>query len=180
MGNLLFIAIMYSDEANFNKAKDELVEKYGNIKAESDSYDFNFTKYYEKEMGSDLKKKFIVFKKEISKEDLTEIKFFITEIEEKFSEKESPQLALRTENLPTSSSKQACPTPRTVNIDPGYLSSTELVLATWKGKDFKEKISEKVWVHKVLEFNGEIKEFFHTFADYKIKENQEFIVNNKD
>jgi|TARA_B100002003_G_C13797094_1_gene393691 hypothetical protein len=151
------MAIMYGSLENFNKAKEELVEKYGPLKAESEDYDFNFTEYYTPEMGSGLKKKFLIFEKKVSKKDLIEVKFFITEIEEKFSSNG-----------------------RTVNIDPGYLSSTELVLATWKGKDFKEQISDKVWVHKVLGFNGsEVEEYFHTFADYKVKKNQAFIIENK-
>jgi hypothetical protein len=158
MVNLLFMAVMYSSEDLFDSARFDLIEKYGDLRSESDPYDFNFTKYYEKEMGKNLKKKFLIFKKEVSKEDLESVKFFITEIEEK--------LAINGN--------------RKVNIDPGYLSSKELILATWKGKDFKEKISEKVWVHKVLEFDGnEVVEFFHTFADYKVKENQKFILGNK-
>ena len=158
MTNLLFMAVMYSSEDIFTKAKNDLILKYGSLKAESSAYDFNFTNYYEKEMGSNLKKKFLIFNKEISKKDLIEIKLFITEIEKKYSQDNK----------------------RTINIDPGYLSSKELVLATFKGKDFKEKISEDVFVHKILEFKeNEIIEFFHTFADYKVKENQKFLTINK-
>jgi hypothetical protein len=158
MANLLFMAVMYADEKVFEKAKAELVKKYGSIKAESSVYDFKFTNYYEPEMGSGLKKLFLVFEKEISKKDLADIKFFITEIEKRYSKGNN----------------------RVVNIDPGYLSSTELQLATFKEKSFKEKIHEKVWIHKVLEFDGNnVKQFFHTFADYRDKKNQEFIINNK-
>ncbi len=151
------MAVMYSSYDIFLKAKSDLISKYGSLKTESSPYSFDFTKYYEKEMGSDLKKIFLIFEKEISKKDLVEIKQFITSIEEKYSDDG-----------------------RTVNIDPGYLSQDEFVLATFKGKDFKEKISEDTWIHKVLEFKGEeIIEFFHTFADYKVKENQEFLVSNR-
>lgn len=158
MTNILFIAVMYSSEDLLDKAKKELIQKYGKIKAESNPYNFSFTDYYEPEMGKNLKKIFLIFEKEISEQDLAGIKFFITEIEKKLSIDEK----------------------RTVNIDPGYLSETELVLATFKEKSFKEKIHDKVWVHKVLEFdNSKIIQFFHTFADYKDKKNQEFIIENK-
>ncbi len=158
MVNLLFIAVMYSSEDIFNKAKNDLIAKYGNIKAESFAYDFSFTDYYKDEMGSNLKKRFLIFNKEISKQDLIEIKFFITEIEKKYSQDNK----------------------RTIYIDPGYLSSKELVLATFKQRSFKEKIHDKVWLHKVLEFNeNNIKHFFHTFADYKLKENQQFLLDEK-
>ena len=158
MTNLLFMAIMYSSEDVFTKTKNDLISKYGEVKAEGSSYAFSFTDYYEKEMGSNLKKKFLIFNKEISKQDLIDIKLFITEIEEKYSINNK----------------------RTINIDPGYLSSKEFVLATFKQRSFKEKIHDKVWLHKVLEFDGNnIKHFFHTFADYKDKNNQKFIVSNK-
>ena len=158
MTNLLFMAVMYADEKVFEKAKAELVKNYGKIKAESSVYDFSFTDYYEPEMGAGLRKLFLVFEKEVSKEELADVKFFITDIEKKYSKEGN----------------------RIINIDPGYLSSTELVLATFKEKSFKEKINDKVWVHKVLEFEGSnVKQFFHTFADSRDKKNQEFIINNK-
>lgn len=158
MTNLLFMAVMYSSEDVFAKTKNDLISEYGEVKAESFTYSFSFTDYYEQEMGLNLKKKFLIFNKEVSKKDLIEIKFFITEIEEKYSQDNK----------------------RTVNIDPGYLSSKELVLATFKQRSFKEKIHDKVWLHKVLEFDGNnIKHFFHTFADYKVKNNQEFILSKK-
>jgi hypothetical protein len=152
------MAVMYSSEELLDKSKTDLVKKYGPIKIESPVYDFSFTNYYEPEMGKNLKKKFLIFEKEVSKEEMADVKFFITEIEKKYSND----------------------TGRTVNIDPGYLSETELQLATFKEKSFKEKIHDKVWVHKVLEFDGDtIKQFFHTFADYRDKKNQEFILKNK-
>ncbi len=154
----LFMAVMYASDELFDSAKADLVAKYGDVRAESNAYNFDFTGYYDDEMGSGLKKKLLVFEKEVSKQDLESVKFFITEVEEKYSDLGN----------------------RSVNIDPGYISSDELVLATWKGKSFKEKISDKIWVHKVLEFEGDkVKEFFHTFADYKLKENQDFLVKNK-
>jgi hypothetical protein len=152
------MAVMYADEATFEKAKSDLVKRYGKIKVESPVYDFSFTNYYEPEMGSGLKKKFLIFEKQVSKQELADVKFFITDVEKKYSKEDN----------------------RIVNIDPGYLSETELQLATFKEKSFKEKIHEKVWVHKVLEFDGNnIKQFFHTFADYRDKKNQEFIIANK-
>lgn len=158
MAQLLFMAVMYANEKVFLNSKAELVKKYGNVKAESDAYDFSFTDYYTPEMGPGLKKKLLVFEKNVSKEELADVKFFITEVEKKFSKDGK----------------------RAVNIDPGYLSSKELVLATFKEKSFKEKINDRVWVHKVLEFdNDNVKQFFHTFADYRDKKNQEFILKNK-
>jgi uncharacterized protein DUF4416 len=158
MTNLLFFALMYSNDIILNKTKLDLIKQYKTIKSESNFYEFNFTRYYEKEMGGNLKKKFIVFNKDILKKDLIEVKLFITKLEEKYMINNN----------------------RTINIDPGFLSKKELVLATFKAKNFKEKLNDKVFSHKVLEFdNDKIIEFFHTFADYKEKYNQDFILNNR-
>ncbi|MBU0614635.1 MAG: DUF4416 family protein [Nanoarchaeota archaeon] len=143
----LLIAVMYPDEENLDKVKSDLVKEYGLIIKESEPYDFTtFTSYYEPEMGAKILKRFLIFEKKISKNDMIEIKKKITEFEKKYSVDGK----------------------RTINLDPGYISSTELVLATCKGKGFKEKLGDKVWAHKVLEFkDGEAIAFYHTFADYK-------------
>jgi len=60
---------------------------------------------------------------------------------------------------------------RQINLDPGCLSKTALVLASFKsGTNYKEKISDKVYAHKVLEFKkGKVITFWHTFPDYREK-----------
>ncbi len=151
----LIIAVMYSDKCIYEECKGDLINLFGEILKESEEYDFDkFTKYYEKEMGSNLVKRFLVFKKIIDKGQLSEIKLKTTEIEKKYSKDKK----------------------RTINLDPGYLNDSELVLASFKrGTNYKEQISEKVWLHKVLGFEGgKVIQFWHTFPDYREKKNQEF------
>jgi len=154
----LFIAIMYSKKETYNKVKQILEEKFGNTKAESQPYNFDqFTSYYEKEMGKNLVKRFLIFKKEIQKLDLIEIKQQTTEIEKEFSINEK----------------------RTINLDPGYLNKEELTLASFKkGTNYKEDLGQGVYAHKVLEFKENPIIFWHTFPDYRVKENQEFFIQN--
>jgi hypothetical protein len=73
MNNLLF-AIMYPSEEELNNSIQILKQKFGDIKASSEEYDFNFTDYYEKEFGKNLKKRIFIFKKTIEKKDLIEIR----------------------------------------------------------------------------------------------------------
>jgi hypothetical protein len=156
--NKLMIAVMYSDDGLYSKCKNILIEKYGSILKESKPYDFDqFTSYYAKEMGEGILKRFLIFEKEISKQDLIEIKKFITSVEKDFSKDGN----------------------RTINLDPGYVNSNELVLASFKrGTDYKEDLGEGVYAHKVLEFkDGKVEQYWHTFPDYRVKENQEFFFN---
>ena len=153
----LFFALMYKNKEILEKTIDLLKNNFGGIVSKSPGYDFNFTDYYEKEFGTNLKKTIIILDKKINKNDLTEIKIKITEIEKNHS----------------SDGK------RTINIDPGYVNDKEVVLASFKKKDFKEDLGDGVYAHKVLEFeNGEVKSFFHTFADYKSKLVQEFFLKS--
>lgn len=146
-------AIMYPNASLLDKSVSILEKEFGKIKTKCPIYDFDFTDYYEKEFGKNLKKIIIVFEKTIEKKDLVKIREKAGEIEKSLSKDGK----------------------RTVNIDPGYISKDELVLATKKKKWFKEDLGNGVYAHKVLEFkNGEIITFNHTFPDYKTEFNQNY------
>src|SRR3989338_9567716 len=122
----LIIAVMYQKNRKriYNLAKEGLIKKLGSIEKESKPYNFDkFTSYYAKEMGKGLIKRFVIFKKQVKESDLAGIKLLTAEIEKKYSKNNKRQ----------------------VNIDPGYLSKTELVLASSKsGTNYKEQVSDRV------------------------------------
>ncbi len=156
---MLIIALMYSDPEVLEKVKHILIEEFQDIKAESKPYLFDqFTNYYEKEMGKNLQKEFLIFKKQVKKQDLIRIKHKTTEIEKKFAVNNN----------------------RVINLDPGYINQEELVLASFKkGTNYKENLGEEVYAHKVIRFKDrEPTIFWHTFPDYREKENQEFFIQN--
>jgi len=153
----LVIAIMYAKDEIYNQVRLILFKKFGKTIKESNPYNFDqFTQYYEKEMGSGLLKRFLMFNFNLEKKDLIEIKKETAEIEKEFSKEGN----------------------RTINLDPGYVNKSELVLASFKrGTNYKEDLGEGVYAHKVLEFKeGKAGIFWHTFPDYRVKENQEFFV----
>jgi|TARA_B100002003_G_scaffold113466_1_gene104964 hypothetical protein len=143
----LIMAIMYAQEETLNQCKQELTTKYGPIQKENTPYNFDYTQYYEEEFGTNLKKQFIIFQKEIQTDQLATIKHEITAIE-----------ALFTKN-----------NKRTINIDPGYLTASELTLASFKPRNqVKEEIAKDIYAHTVIEvINGKPQTFPHTFRDYK-------------
>lgn len=147
---------MFKDEDTLNKTIRDLEKNFGNIVDKTRVYDFNFTDYYEREFGNNLKKIIIVYNEKIDKKNLITIKNKIAKIEKNYS----------VENK------------RKINIDPGYVNNKEVVLASFKNRDFKEDIGEGIYAHKVLEFkDGQIKEFFHTFPDFKNKLVQDFFLS---
>tara|TARA_Y100000310_G_scaffold196876_1_gene196967 strand:- start:6769 stop:7251 length:483 start_codon:yes stop_codon:yes gene_type:complete len=156
MDNLLFFALMYKDKEMLTNVVNELKDNFGNVVSESPEYDFNFTEDYEEEFGSGLKKTIIVFDNKIDRDDLANLKIICSQIEDEFCSDDNK---------------------RAVNIDPGYVNNKEVVLASFKGKRFKESLSNDVFAHKVLEFeNRTVKDFFHTFADFKSNVVKEFFI----
>ena len=107
----LTIGLIAQDTAFFDKAKTILSKKFGKIDFFSPILTFDQTTYYEKEMGKDLKRLFLSFEKLISADKLVAIKLSTNKIEQKIS----------------LSHRHRC-----VNIDPGYIALSKLVLATTK------------------------------------------------
>ena len=87
-----------------------LQERLGPIDIESDTLDFNYTRYYEEEMGPGLKRRFLGFRHLAPPERLVRVKFFTNELEQILAEEGK----------------------RLVNLDPGYLTAAKVVLVSTK------------------------------------------------
>jgi len=112
----LFFAVTISQNMEWPTAQQVLSNLFGKIDSSSDWYSFDHTEYYKSEMGERLKKCIISFADLIIPEKLVEIKIASNEIERQFMINDS----------------------RVVNLDPGYLTSSKIVLATTK--DYSHRI----------------------------------------
>ena len=93
-----------------------LEDQLGPIDTQSHLLEFDYTNYYEPEMGSGLKRKFLGFGRLASPEALVDLKLFTNRVEQTF----------------------AINGRRTVNLDPGYLTAARVVLASTK--DFAHRL----------------------------------------
>jgi hypothetical protein len=148
---------MYNDDKTsinvLDDVKTKLVEKYGKIESQIE-YDFDFTDYYSTEMGSKLKKILFVFKDLIDREKLSEIKTYTNTIEDSC--------------CIDPSSKKTSLQGRKINLDPGYLSMHNVVLASAKELPHKVYLNNGIFADVVLEFkNKSFQSSAHTFPDYK-------------
>jgi len=145
----LIIGLIYKDEAVFIKVRNKLKRKFGTIDFESDKIDFNYTDYYQTEMGEGLKRKFVSFTKLIPIQDLYRIKLFTNRTEVKFSVAKS----------------------RTINIDPGYLDLAKLVLASTKDYAHRIYLGKGIFAEITLSFRGDsFSRNDWTYPDYCTKE----------
>lgn len=150
----LFTGIMYSDEKSYKKAVKALEKKFGQIETESLPYDFTkFTDYYTSEMGKRMIKKFLVFKRMVNRDTLANAKLWTNKLEDKLAKKGK----------------------RRVNLDPGYLTLHNIVLASAKDRAHKIYLKNGIYADLTLVFHKKSWEHFpHTFPDFKSREIQDF------
>lgn len=149
----LFTAIFSRDVSLFDKISVILERKFRRISKRSKIFDFIHTDYYTEEMGKDLKKMFFVFGKPISPEKLINIKLYTMKLERKFSIKENVCLKRR------------------VNLDPGYLSLSKVVLSTRKDYTHRLYLGKDIYGEITLFFKDKtFTPFPWTFPDYRTPE----------
>jgi len=142
----LFIGFIFAREEVYLKTKRILEKKFGQSDFESQILPFNHTRYYEKEFGSNLKRRFLSFKKLIKAERLAQIKIITNGIEAKLSHQGRRQ----------------------INIDPGILSLGKIILATTK--DYKHRIylTSGIYAEVTLYYqNRSFRPWEWTYPDYK-------------
>jgi len=133
----------------FEAAERLLVADFGPIDLASPLIPFDFTDYYTPEMGPGLLRKFITHERLISPEELALIKLGTNAMEE----------ALAT-NL-------AAPVPRPVNLDPGYLDGSRLVLATTKDHAHRIYLGKGIYAEITLTYKkGAFLPTPWTYRDY--------------
>lgn len=154
----LICGIIASEDRLFKMAEEHLIRLYGPVDIISPLFDFKFTDYYEKQMGKNLKRKFLSFTQHVSPEKLSEIKLQTNELEE-YLRKESQSRH------------------RVVNLDPGCLTSSALIMATAKDFAHRVPLQHGIYAHLELLFSKrEAKTLSWTYPDFKTKEYQNFFM----
>ncbi|MCX8021818.1 MAG: DUF4416 family protein [Syntrophorhabdaceae bacterium] len=143
---MFFASIIFSEQGILNRARD-MVSKIIGKELESTPYmPFHHTDYYNDEMGTDLMRLFILYEGLIDRQRLPEIKEGTNEIE----------LILSNEGK------------RRVNIDPGYISLENLILATTKGYTHRIYIDRGIYGDLTLMFyKGTFRPLEWTYPDYR-------------
>ncbi len=142
----LLMSFLYGDESAFASAAAAVDVKYGPMDFLSEPLLFDYTQYYEREMGKDLRRRLAGFRRLIPPDDLPEIKLWTNDLEGKYLNRDRG---------------------RAVNIDPGYLHPAKFVLAT--GKDYSHRIYLRDGIYGDLTLMVQKGEFIRlpwTYPDY--------------
>lgn len=152
----LIIGLIFSQKQTLEKTQNLLAGKFGKIDYQSRIMPFRHTDYYRREFGEGLKRKILGFKKLIPPENLARIKNTTNKIEQKL------KIGLN----------------RSINIDPGYLNLSKLILATNKDYSHRIYLGKKVYAEVTLVYQGKtFCGWSWTYPDYRSPEYIELFNN---
>ncbi len=146
----LIIGILAADQNCLDAAHKVLAAKFGKIDLTSDVWPFTQTDYYKNETGPNILRQFASLEKLIDPGNLAKIKHATNKLEQ--------QLA-RSLKMPL---------PRPVNLDPGLIEPSKVVLATTKNYSHRIYIGHKMFAEVTLIYEkGAWRHFDYTYPDYR-------------
>ena len=146
----LFVGMLSQDAALFEELKNRLQDIYGPVDLEGPVWSWEHTKYYEKEMGAGLKRQFIFFERLINPGEIAEIKLRTDELERLYLSEQGG---------------------RRINLDPGYLDTAKVVLASTKDFSHRIYLDKGIYAEVTLMYSGNSYQTLpFTFPDYRTEE----------
>jgi hypothetical protein len=134
----------------FEEAARALEAAFGAVESASDVMPFDFTHYYDAQMGSPLYRRFLAFGPLMSPDTLADAKLATNALEADFAHRVAPGAP-----------------PRPINLDVGYVDSAKLVLASMKDFSHRIYLGRGVFAEVTLMFRkGSWEKLPWTFPDY--------------
>jgi len=149
----LITGLLAASDALLAEASVALAEHYGPIDSASVPTDWTISTYYRDEMGPNIRRQFLSFERLITADELATVKLATNALEDRWR---------------STSGRQ-------VNIDPGYIAATKLVLASTKDAAHRIYLGHGIYAEVTLLFsNGTFQAHAHTYPDYAAPEAVEF------
>ena len=145
---MLFIGMLYADPAVCHHIQPVLEKEFGDAALVSREMKWQHSEYYRDELGWPLLRQFVFYKKFIDQGDLAAIKIRTNELE----------------NIHSEDNK------RRINLDPGYLTLSKLVLASTKNYAHRLYLGQGIYGEITLYFQkGAYRPHLFTYRDYREK-----------
>jgi len=146
----LIIGILAADKECLRGAVEALTGEFGKADFVSDVWAFEQTDYYKSQIGEHILRQFVSIEKLIDPGKLAEIKHSTNKLEQKLAGKAGLEL------------------PRPINLDPGIIEPSKLVLATTKNYSHRIYIGQKMYAEVTLIYDkGHWRPFEYTYPDYR-------------
>jgi len=154
----LFVGILSSVDGLFAEAESTLADLYGAVDLRSDLLTFDSTHYYDGEMGAPIWRRFVSFTELIGADRISGIKIETNEVEERY----------RTRVHDVS---------RPLNLDPGYVELSKVVLASTKNFYHRIFLAEGIYGEVTLHYSaGAWHPFPWSFPDFRSGRYHEFFL----
>ncbi len=140
-----FMGATFSDRDALEQCLEQVKQKYGPLDYISKAINFEYTGYYRKEMGSGLLRHFISLREFGDPGELIAFKLYTNQLE----------------------AQTMSATGRRVNLDPGYLNMSHLILASCKPAPHRPYLGQGVYADLTLVYEcGKFKAFPWTYPEY--------------
>ncbi len=145
----LIVGMFTAQERLLAAACAQLVEAYGPVDHVSPVWPFEFTTYYTEEFGEGLLRQFLSFQSLLDPARLPEVKLRTNDLEQRF----------------------AVEGRRQINLDPGYIDLSKLVLATTKNHQHRLYLGQGIYGEVTLRFTRKsFRPWEWTYPDYHTDE----------
>jgi hypothetical protein len=159
----LIVGVLASDQRCLTAAGDSLSAAFGAMDLVSDVWPFDQTGYYASQIGPHILRQFVSVEQLIDPGELAQIKHRTNAIER--------QLA----------ATLVMPYPRPVNLDPGIIEPSKLVLATTKNYSHRIYLGHKMYAEVTLIFDkGDWRPLPYTYPDYRQPQYFDFFTQARD
>ena len=146
----LIIGILAADQTALAAAIESINNHIGPIDLASDVWPFTQTDYYKNETGPNILRQFVAIDSLLDPGNLADIKHATNLIEQRLA------CSLKS------------PHPRPVNLDPGIIEPSKLVLATTKNYSHRVYIGNKMFAEVTLIYEKNAwRHFDYTYPDYR-------------
>jgi len=149
-----FVAVMYTDQMEYDRLQGIMQERFGALLGCGPEYKVaDFTDYYRREFGDQLRKQFWVFATPLSMEKFHQQKVWSNSLEAQGDDER-----------------------RTLNIDPGYLAPSKLVLFSTKNFSHRVYLGNGIYGEVTMLYeHGKFRFLPWTYPDYQWGENTRFM-----
>ena len=155
----LITGMLSGEEGMFAGAQEKMERLWGKIDIQSQVMAFTHTEYYHKQMGKPLWRKFVSFEGLIDPGKLAQIKHQSNDLERELAQAARPLRVARP-----------------INIDPGYIDPSKLVLATTKNYSHRIYIGDSMYAEATLRYHqGGWRSWPYTYPDYAGGNYDEFL-----
>lgn len=155
------LGVIYRDVAVVDDALMWIEKLMGDVALSSPEYPFDLTNYYAPEMGENLKRRFFLLDRLSDPTLLSKWKVETNKLEEQAAQRFGEQ--------------------RPVNLDPGYMDGSKLVLASTKNHGHRIYVGQGIFAEVTLTFReGKWIRRDYTFPDFASGRYDEFLSKARD